>query len=128
MQISELSQDSFNALIERQGISVIYCWAPWCGICRLSSPVFAKVAKHYENHSFVRLNTQEEGALAHHLNIEHVPALVVFRDGVMVFCQAGNYSEADLTDIIAQAESLDMNAVQAASAADQASHPGRNKS
>jgi thioredoxin 1 len=128
MEISVLTKKNFSTSVAGKGILVVYCRAPWCGVCRQFSPVLERVAERFPANTFTRLDTQAEGLLAQELGIEHVPALAVFRDGVTLFCRAGNYTEETVTDIIKQAESLDMKAVLAEAAADQGAVPEETKS
>jgi thioredoxin 1 len=100
-------------MVGRQGIVLVKCWAAPCGACRVLTPIFLKVAAKHPEHTFAALDTLTEEALSASLEIVHVPTLLLYRDGILLFHQAGNFSESRIDDIIAQAEALDMDVVRA---------------
>jgi thioredoxin 1 len=106
-QIVELNDDNFEATIG-SGIVLLSCWAAWCRVCWAFRPVLEQAARRHPDHTFARLDTQREAWIVESLGIEHVPALVVFRDGLMLFNQAGTFDEEGLDGIVAQAASLAM--------------------
>lgn len=126
--ISDSRQDTMEALTEAgfkqavsaPGIVLVDCWAAWCKACKDFQPVFEDAASRYPAHRFAKLNTQKEEALVASLGIEHIPALLLFRDGLMLLKQPGYFDADGIDNIIAQAVALDMNEVRAAIAAEQA--------
>lgn len=112
-QLVEVTEDSFDSFISTAGIVLVDCWAPSCGACPQFGPRYAKAAAKQDQHAFGKLNTVEQAKLARALGIVHVPTLMLFRDGVLLFMKAGNYDEQRLEDIISQAEAADMQAVRA---------------
>ena len=111
---SELTETTFEETVSSEGLVLVDCWAGWCKACKEFQPVFEKAAKRHPGHTFAKLDTQSEAGLVDRLGIEHIPSLVLFRDGLMLFNQAGYFDGEGLDDIIAQAESLDMEQVKAA--------------
>ena len=109
----ELTEAKCRSILSRQGIVLVDCWASSCGACKVLGPIFAKVAARYPQHTFAKLDTLAEVELTSALEIMHVPTLMLYRDGLLLFKQPGNFDEARLEDIIAQAEALDMDAVRA---------------
>lgn len=114
----ELSQANFLEIVTQPGIVVVRCWAPWCGACKQFSPIYESVANRYSDITFTSLDTEAEETLSRDLGIEHIPTLMVFRDGVPVFCQPGNFAETGLIDIINQAQTLDLEMVKQEMAVD----------
>lgn len=114
----DLDSGNFSEIVEKDGILLLDCWASWCKACKEFQPVFETTAKQHPKHRFAKLNTQEEKKLVASLGIEHIPTLMLFRDGLLLFKQPGYFDENGLNDIIAQGESLDMEEVKAAMAAD----------
>jgi thioredoxin 1 len=112
MKNLELNYKNFVSAVSQSGIVVVDCWAPWCGACKQFSPIYESVADRYPEHTFASLDTQAEAELTEALGIAHTPTLMVFRDGVPVFCQPGNYTESGLIDIIEQAKSLDIEKIK----------------
>ena len=112
-EVVEMNKNNFSDVVSRHGIVLVECWSPKCGGCRLTGPVFSRVSKHHVQHTFARLDTLAEEALTNSLEVFHTPTLILYRDGILLFKQAGNSNEERLEDILSQAENLDMNAVRA---------------
>ena len=113
MAITTLSQKNFSSITSQEGIVMIDCWAEWCAACQSFNPIYEKVAKKYSKHTFAKLDTVAEKELIAQLGIEHIPTLLLYRDGILLFQQPGYYEEDKLEDILQQAESLDMDEVRA---------------
>jgi thioredoxin 1 len=124
MDIPNITESNFSKLVERNGIVIVDCWAPWCGACRQFAPVYERAAGSNPDVTFTKLNTDAEQSLRTTLGIEHIPTLMVYRDGIRVFSQAGNYNHEGLTDIIQQARSLDMEMIRREIAAEQPHEDG----
>lgn len=122
-RILELNRDTFGDTVSTAGVVLVDCWAGWCKACKDFQPVFKEAAARHPAHTFATLDAQTEQALVATLGIEHIPSLVLFRDGLMLFNQAGYFDAEGLDDIIDQAESLDMNEVRAAIEAEEATAP-----
>jgi thioredoxin 1 len=112
-QVTDLDQGNFQPTVSADGIVLVYCWAASCGACRQFGPVYARVAAGHPGHTFAKLDTISQSELAKSLGVAYVPALLLYRDGILLFQQAGNFDAERLEDIIAQAEGLDMAAVRA---------------
>jgi thioredoxin 1 len=108
----ELNSENYRSILARPGIVLVDCWASSCGACKVLGPLYHKVAEHYTQHTFAKLDTLVEDELTSTLGIVHVPTLLLYQDGILLFKQAGNFDEARLSDIIAQAEALDMDLVR----------------
>ena len=78
------------------------------------------MASRHPQHVFGKLNTQTERELVDSLGVEHIPSLLLYRDGILLFQQPGSFDQKALEDIVSQAESLDMNQVRAEIAGGQA--------
>jgi thioredoxin 1 len=111
--IVKLSQDNYRSILGHDGIVLVDCWASSCGACKVLGPIYAKVAERHPQHTFAKLDTLAEDELVATLGIAHVPTLLLYQDGILLFSQAGNFDEPRLEDIIAQAEALDMDMVRA---------------
>lgn len=119
MATVDLNSENFVSTAEKNGILLVDCWASWCDACKPFAPVFERVAEKHSRHTFGKIDTQLEKDLVSKLGIDHIPTLLLYRDGILVFRQPGYFSEEELDDIVRQAESLDMNEVRAHIATEQ---------
>jgi thioredoxin 1 len=108
----ELTQENFEQTITSNDMVVIDFWADWCGPCKSFAPTYEEVSNQYPNVVFAKVNTQEEQALAGHFNIRSIPTLMIFREQIILFSQAGALPKSDLENVIEKAQSLDMNIVR----------------
>jgi len=112
-RVVDVNPDNYQETVSADGIVLVDCWAASCGACRQFGPVYAKVAARHSQHKFTKLDTISESDLAASLGVVHVPTMMLYRDGILLFKQAGNFDEERLEDIVSQAEALDMEAVRA---------------
>jgi thioredoxin 1 len=111
MAAIELTKDNFEDVVTGNDLVVVDFWAPWCGPCRGFAPVFEAAAEKYPDVVFAKVNTDEEQELAGHFAIRSIPTLMVFREKVVLFSQAGALPAAGLESVVDQAKALDMKQV-----------------
>ena len=117
MATIELTRDNFDATINGGKTVIIDFWAPWCGPCRGFAPVFEKASEAHPDVVFAKVNSDEQQELAGKFNIRSIPTLMVFREKVVLFQQAGALPGQALEQVLTQAKSLDMAKVRAEIAA-----------
>lgn len=110
--ILELTQENFSDSIDDHPFAVVDFWAPWCAPCRAFAPVFAAAAARYPDALFAKLNTEDQQELAAQFGIRSIPTLMVFRDNVIVYAEAGALPASALDQVLAAAQKLDMDAVR----------------
>ncbi|MFZ5468564.1 MAG: thioredoxin [Myxococcota bacterium] len=119
----DLTAENFEPTVKKDGIVFIDFWAPWCGPCRSFAPVYEQSASKHSDVTFAKVNTDEQQELAAAFEIRGIPTLAVFRDGVLLFKQAGALPAAALEDLVTQAQKLDMDQVRKEIAAAKAKQP-----
>jgi thioredoxin len=112
MAMIPLDEENFEGSVSAGGIVLVDCWAGWCGACETFRPVYEKVAAKHPEITFGSLDTGAEKSLVSKLGIEHIPTLLLYRDGILLFQQPGYYEEGEMEDILQQAETLDMDLVR----------------
>lgn len=108
----ELTEENFEATLQKGGILLIDFWAEWCGPCRAFAPVFEAAAKKHTDVTFAKVDTEAQQGLAAAFEIQAIPTLAVFRDGVMLGRNAGALPGAALEGVIEQVRGLDMQKIK----------------
>jgi thioredoxin len=117
MATIELTKDNFEQTVNGNPMVIIDFWAPWCGPCRGFAPVFEKASDAHPDVVFAKVNSDEQQELAGAFNIRSIPTLMVFREKVILFQQAGALPGQALEQVLTQAKLLDMAKVHAEIAA-----------
>jgi thioredoxin 1 len=108
MATQELTRDNFEAAVEKGGTLLIDWWATWCPPCRAFAPVFEAASEKYPDITFAKIDTDAQQELAAAFNIRSIPTLMVFREKVLLYAEAGMLPAPVLDDLIQQARALDM--------------------
>ena len=120
MATSELTIETFEETAASNNVVLVDFWAAWCGPCRSFAPVYEKVSEQYPDLVFAKVDTEAQQALASTFQIMSIPTLMIIREKVVIYSQAGALSEKALVDLVEQALALDMEALHL-QAAEQAS-------
>jgi len=107
-----LTKDNIESTINEHNIVLIDFWAPWCGPCKAFGPVFDAASEKYPDMVFGKVNTDEEQELASNFGISGIPTLVIFRENIGIFKQAGMLPATELENLIAQITEIDMDQVR----------------
>jgi thioredoxin 1 len=107
-----LTQANFEETITSKDIVIVDFWAPWCGPCRSFAPIFESTSEKYPDIVFAKVNTDEERELGSHFQIRSIPTLMIFREQVIIYSQAGSLPASGLEEVIGKAQNLDMETVR----------------
>ena len=113
MATIEVTEANFGATVQQEGIVLIDLWAEWCGPCRMFGPIFEAASEANSDIVFGKVDTEANQGLAAALDVRSIPTLMAFRDGVLLFNQAGALPEANLNELIGAIRNVDMDAVHA---------------
>lgn len=112
MAVIELTKENFEETITSNDIVLIDFWAPWCGPCKSFAPIYEEVAAKNEGVVFAKVNTEEEQELGAHFQIRSIPTLMIFREQIVLYSEAGMLPAASLQEIVEKVKSLDMEQVR----------------
>ena len=101
MSVISLSQSNFTEEVMNSDKPVLIdFWAPWCGPCRMVSPIVDEIAEEHSDVKVCKINVDDEPELARQFGIMSIPTLIVIKDGEIAEKAVGMRSKKDITDLI----------------------------
>jgi thioredoxin 1 len=122
MATKNLTTEEFENAISGEGITLVDFWADWCGPCKMFAPIYEQASETHSDITFAKVDTEAEQQLAAQLQITAIPTLMAFRDGILVFSQAGALPAKSLEELVQGVKGLDMEDVRKQIAEHQATH------
>jgi len=122
MATIDISSENFEDTISTNDIVLVDFWAEWCGPCKRFGPIYEKTSEQYDDVTFAKLDTDANQQLTNQLDIQGIPTLMAFREGVLVFNQAGALPGPALKEVVDAVRALDMEEVHAQVAKLKAEH------
>jgi thioredoxin 1 len=110
---TDLTLETFETTVAKEGITIVDFWAEWCGPCKMFGPIFEKASEENPEITFGKVDTEAQQQLAGMAGISSIPTLMIFRDGILLFNQAGALPAPALSDLIGKVKELDMAQVRA---------------
>ena len=123
MATVNLTKDNFDDTVESSAMVVVDFWAAWCAPCRLFAPTFEQASEKYPDVVFGKVDTEAQPELAGAFGIRSIPTLMILRDQVILYSEAGALPLPQLYALIDQAKAVDMDHVRQQLA--DASEPGK---
>lgn len=108
MATVELTKDNFEDVVTKNDMVIVDFWASWCGPCKSFAPVFESASEKHADIVFAKVNADNEQELAGSFSIRSIPFVMLFREKVVLFAQAGALPSEGLESVIRQARELDM--------------------
>jgi thioredoxin 1 len=108
MATVELTKENFEDVVTKNDMVIVDFWASWCGPCKSFAPVFESASEQHKDIVFAKVNADDEQELAGSFSIRSIPFVMLFREKVVLYAQAGALPAEGLESVIRQARELDM--------------------
>ncbi|NMD94696.1 thioredoxin [Rhodococcus sp. BL-253-APC-6A1W] len=112
MATQALTQQNFDEVVTGNDIVLVDFWADWCGPCKQFAPTFEASSEEHPDVVHAKVDTEAEQGIAAAANIRSIPTIMAFREGILVYNQAGALPPAALSDLVSQVKALDMEDVR----------------
>ncbi|MDH5300398.1 MAG: thioredoxin [Gammaproteobacteria bacterium] len=112
MAVITLGKDNFEEVISDNKIVIIDFWASWCAPCKMFGPVFEKAAERHPDVAFAKVNTEVEQELAQYFQVRSIPTVMIAREQIFVFSEAGALPSSAIDEILGKVRELDMDDVR----------------
>lgn len=113
MPLQNITNLEFESIIDGHQIVFVDFWAGWCAPCKQFSKAYEATAEQFSSILFAKINIEKNSELAEFFEIRSIPHLMIFKDGIIIYSDAGNISESTLKELAQQALEIDVSEIRA---------------
>lgn len=117
--VVNVTTSQFEEIVDKNQLVFVDFWAEWCAPCKSFAHVYDKISKINPNIVFAKINIEQEADLAEMFQIRSIPHLMVFKEGIAIYSEAGSMPESTLTELVQQAVTADVSAIREAALKDE---------
>ena len=99
--VVEINEKEFESKISEDKV-LVDCYAPWCGPCRMLSPIIDELADEVSTYKFYKINVDEAADIAMKYGVMSIPTLLIFEDGNLENTLVGFRSKEELKNILGE--------------------------
>lgn len=112
MPSHSITKTQFESIINENQVVFVDFWAAWCAPCKHFAKVYDLAAEQYPSILFAKVNIEEEQELAEFFEIRSIPHLMIFKEGIIIYSDAGTISESTLKELAQQALDVDVSTIR----------------
>lgn len=101
MEVIEINESEFKDKIKGEKV-VIDCYAPWCGPCKMISPIIEEIASESNNCEFYKLNVDEADEVSQEYSIMSIPTILHFENGKLLNTIVGFKTKDELKELLGE--------------------------
>lgn len=99
--VTELNTENAKGFTESEGVVLVDVWAPWCGPCKMISPIVDEISSDFQGRVKVgKLEADSNREMVMEMGIRSIPTLLVYKDGVEVERSTGAINKQKIAEML----------------------------